>query len=109
MIFLIDNQLPIGLRGHLQAHGLEAVHVSQCGLDNASDQVIWDYAKARNFVVVSKDEDFFHLSGTDANGPPLVWVRLGNCRNAALFAAFDNVLSRLLEAISAGAKIVEIR
>ncbi len=27
MIYLIDNQLPIGLVGHLQAHGLNVVHV----------------------------------------------------------------------------------
>jgi predicted nuclease of predicted toxin-antitoxin system len=66
MIYLIDNQLPVGLLGHLQAHGLEAIHVSRCGLERASDQTIWDYAKAHNCVVVSKDEDFFHLSGTDA-------------------------------------------
>jgi len=60
-------------------------------------------------VIVSKDLDFFHLSGADPNGPPFVWVRLGNCRNAALFAAFDSILPQLLQAISAGTKIVEVR
>jgi predicted nuclease of predicted toxin-antitoxin system len=109
MIYLIDNQLPVGFVGHLQAHGLEALHVCECGLDRASDQEIWDYAKANNYVIVSKDEDFFHLSGTDASGPPLIWVRLGNCRNPILFAAFDKVLSQITEAINGGAKVVEIR
>jgi len=109
MIYLIDNQLPVGLVGHLQAHGLESLHVCECGLDRASDQEIWDYAKAKNYVIVSKDEDFFHLSGTDASGPPLIWVRLGNCRNPVLFAAFDRVLSQIIEAIDGGAKVVEIR
>ena len=109
MIYLIDNQLPVGLVEHLQALGLDTVHVSACGLEQSSDQEIWNYAKAHNCVIVSKDEDFFHLSGTDASGPPFVWVRLGNCRNAVLFAAFDGVLSHLIQAINAGAKVVEIR
>lgn len=90
MIYLIDNQLPVGLVEYLKTHGLDAVHVAHCGLDRVSDQEIWDYAKVHQSVIVSKDEDFFHLSGTDASGPPLVWVRLGNCRNDVLFAAFDS-------------------
>ena len=109
MTYLIDNQLPVGLVGHLQGHSLDAIHVSQCGLECATDREIWDYAKSHNYVIVSKDEDFFHLSGTDANGPILVWVRIGNCRNPILFAAFDAVLSQLLETINAGAKVVEVR
>jgi len=108
MIYLIDNQLPIGLVGHLQAHGLDVVHVSNCGLEQASDQEIWNYAKAHNCVIISKDEDFFHLSGNDLSSPPFVWIRLGNCRNQVLFAAFDGILSHLLETINAGAKVVEI-
>ncbi|MBU6455545.1 MAG: DUF5615 family PIN-like protein [Cyanobacteria bacterium REEB67] len=109
MKYLIDNQLPVGLVGHLKGHGIDAVHVSQLGLDCASDQEIWDYAKINNCVIVSKDEDFFHLSGTSEDGPQLVWVRLGNCRNFVPFAAFDYVLSALLQAIDKGSKVVEIR
>jgi len=101
MIYLIDNQLPVGLSDHLRKHGLDTLHVSQCGLEQGRDQEIWDYAKVNNCVIVSKDEDFVYLSGNDSSGPPFVWVRLGNCRNAVLFAAFD--------AISDGAKVVEIR
>ncbi len=108
MIYLIDNQLPVGLVEHLQTHGLDVMHVSSCKLERASDQEIWNYAKANNCVIVSKDEDFFHLSGNDQNGPPFVWVRLGNCRNPVLFAAFDDILSHLLETINTGTKVVEI-
>lgn len=109
MIYLIDNQLPVGLVQHLQEHGLTAMHVCDCGLDRSSDEEVWNYAKAQDYIIVSKDEDFVHLSANDPNGATLVWVRLGNCRNPALFAAFDSVLEELQEAIAAGAKIVEIR
>ena len=63
MIYLIDNQLPPGLVGHLQTHGLNTSLVSQCGLERASDREIWNYAKSHDCVIVSKDEDFVHLSG----------------------------------------------
>ena len=70
MKFLIDNQLPIALVSHLQTHGLEAIHVSDCGLERATDKDIWDprklnnssgslakvqwdYSKAHNCVIVS--------------------------------------------------------
>ena len=108
MIYLIDNQLPVGLVGHLQAHDLNVVHVCDCELERATDQEIWNYAKTNSCVIVSKDEDFFHLSGSDLSGPPFVWVRLGNCRNSVLFSAFDRIRPHLLEVIKTGAKVVEI-
>lgn len=109
MIYLIDNQLPVGLVAHLKKLGLEARHVSECGLDQATDHRIWNYAKEHACIIVSKDEDFFYLSGTDASGPSLVWVRLGNCRKDTLYAAFDRLMPQVVEAITAGARVVEVR
>jgi predicted nuclease of predicted toxin-antitoxin system len=106
---LIDNQLPAGLVRHLQSHGIEAIHVSNCGLSSRSDQAIWDYAKAQGFIVVTKDDDFVYLATQNADGPPVIWVRLGNCRNRTLFAAFDEVLKQLLEALRAGSNVIELR
>jgi predicted nuclease of predicted toxin-antitoxin system len=33
-------------------------HVKTLALTNADDSIIWEYAKANNFVIVSKDSDF---------------------------------------------------
>ncbi len=109
MIFLIDNQLPVALAAHLQTHGLSAVHVFACKLERATDREIWEYAKSEGCAIVSKDEDFFFLSAADTSGPPLIWVRVGNCRNIVLFEAFDSILADLLEAINSGVKVVEVR
>src|SRR5438105_3553351 len=107
MKYLIDNQLPAALVRHLRAHGLEATHVTDVGLAEGTDRELWQYAIANGYAVVSKDEDFLHLSGSDPAGPPFIWVRLGNCRNAALLAAFDRILPQLLAAMNAGSKVVE--
>jgi len=109
MKLLIDNQLPVGLVRHLQTHGLDAVHVSSCGLSTKSDQEIWDYAKTNKCIVITKDEDFVYLSGSDNQGPKVIWVRLGNCRNSVVFAAFDHVLEQLIQALESDARVIEIR
>jgi predicted nuclease of predicted toxin-antitoxin system len=107
--FLVDNQLPAALSRFLEAKGLESRHILDLGLDEASDNAIWDYAVSNGYTLISKDEDFFHLACTLAMGPALIWVRLGNCRKAALLSAFEKALPMLLDALSTGQRIVELR
>jgi predicted nuclease of predicted toxin-antitoxin system len=52
------------------------------GLGGASDRVIWDRARADDFVLVTKDEDFQRLSVLLGAPPKVIWVRLGNCAPA---------------------------
>lgn len=109
MKLLVDNQLPAALARFLDASGLEAKHVLDLGLDTANDREIWEFARANDFIIVSKDEDFFHLATFDYEGPPLVWVRLGNCRKSVLLTAFEAILPRLREALQAGQRVIEVR
>ena len=108
MKFLVDNQLA-ALARWLAARGLDACHVSDVGLEEASDQCIWDYAVAQGRALVSKDEDFLHLATLSEFAAPLIWVRLGNCRKQALLAAFDALLLHLLTALAEGKRVVELR
>ncbi len=109
MKFLVDNQLPAALARFLEASGFEAAHVYDLGLDLAVDRDIWEYATANRFTVISKDDDFFHLATLDVSGPPLVWVRLGNCRKMVLLTKFNEYLPKIVELLQAGQKIVELR
>ncbi len=59
-------------------------------------------------MLVSKDEDFDVLAARLGDQGRLVWVRLGNCRNAALLAAFDAIHDDLVAAIDAGRRVVEV-
>lgn len=109
MKFLVDNQLPIALARFLGATFSESLHVRDLAMDETSDHAIWTYAKSHGYTIISKDEDFLYLSSMDSDGPAFVWVRLGNCRKEALFAAFKNLLPQLIENLQAGMKVVEIR
>lgn len=110
MKLLVDNQLPAALARYLSANGFESQHVLDIGLDAASDQVIWEHARKEGMVIVTKDEDFAQLADRQTTIPPQVlWVRLGNCRKAALLKAFANILPQIREQLQEGHAVVEVR
>lgn len=109
MRFLIDNQLPVTLARWLSGQGFESLHVLDAGLAQASDAEIWCYAAQGAFVVVSKDEDFFHRAVRPDSAARLVWIRLGNCRKAQLLEAVERTWPRLCACLEAGERIVEVR
>ncbi|MEO6595478.1 MAG: DUF5615 family PIN-like protein [Planctomycetota bacterium] len=108
MRFLVDNQLPLQLARHLGQRGHEATHVTEVGLDDASDAAIWLWAGQQDRVVVSKDEDLFFLANRPNDSGRLVWVRLGNCRKGSLLDAFDRTFDTIVAAFDAGQRIVEL-
>jgi len=110
MTLLVDNQLPVALARYLAANGWECIHVQDVGLEEAEDRIIWEYAKERSLTIITKDEDFQALSNRQRSIPPqVVWVRLGNCRKAALLEAFAGILPALSDMLAAGDAVVEIR
>ena len=40
---------------------------------------IWQHAREKGLILVSKDEDFHRLSVLHGPPPKVIWVRLGNC------------------------------
>lgn len=110
MKLLVDNQLPAALARFLSANGLDCRHVMDMGLETASDQTIWELAKAENLVIVTKDEDFAQLADRQMSIPPQVlWIRLGNCRKSALLKAVGDLLPEMREQLQEGHPVVELR
>lgn len=106
--FLVDAQLPPGLARRLAARGYPSEHVDKVQLGVASDTAIWRYAARTGATLVTKDEDFLAFADQDAAGPQVVWIRLGNIANAALWSAIDPRLDEIIQALNAGEKVVEV-
>ena len=106
MKFIVDNQLPAALARWLAARSADAVHVLDIALEATPDTDIWSRAAAEGRIVVSKDEDFFHLANRDGDTGCLLWVRLGNCRTAALLARFESAWPGIEQSFAAGHRIV---
>jgi predicted nuclease of predicted toxin-antitoxin system len=106
--FLIDAQLPPGLALRLTSLGYTAEHVNRVGLGNTSDSAIWRHAAHTGATLVTKDEDFVALAARDPSGPQVVWIRVGNIGNDALWRAVEPNLEEIIEALDAGDRIVEV-
>ena len=53
-------------------------HVKTLTLTNTDDAVIWEYAKANDFVMISKDSDFAQRSLLYGHPPKFIYLRIGN-------------------------------
>lgn len=110
MKLLVDNQLPLALARYLAANGFDCQHVQDIDMGAAADRVIWEHAKAHGMAIVTKDEDFPLMADKQGSIPPqVVWVRLGNCRKAALLQAFTPLLPDLRALLDDGGSVIEIR
>jgi predicted nuclease of predicted toxin-antitoxin system len=107
--FLIDAQLPPALARHLTALGHEAEHVGDVELLTAGDERIWEYATAVGAVLITKDEDFVTMRALSKHdGPPVIWVRLGNTTKQALIGRFTTAFSAIIEALKRGETVIQI-
>jgi len=52
--------------------GLKALHVTEIGLEKASDSTIWQYALTKQFILISKGEDFAQRKILAKSSPGIV-------------------------------------
>lgn len=58
MKLLFDQNLSWRLVAELRDLFPESLHVRNVGLDRVTDEDVWKYAIANDFVIISKDSDF---------------------------------------------------
>ena len=109
MRFLIDTQLPSGLARWLCEQDHEAEHVLDVSLAQAKDTAIWDYAQARQAIIVTKDEDFADWVVRGRPGPSVVWLRIGNSSKPALLKWLTPLLPGILRQLEQGERLIEVR
>ena len=56
----------------------EAKQIRSLGLENQTDQEIWNFAKENGFTLVTFDGDFYDFSLVWGQPPKIVWIRTGN-------------------------------
>ncbi len=76
MKLLVDMNLSPRWVGVLAGAGIEAVHWSTLGANNAPDSEIMSYANAHDYVVLTHDLDFSAiLAATHGEKPSVVQIR----------------------------------
>ena len=82
MRLLFDQNLSYRLVTLLSDLYPESAHVRLAGMAGQQDSVIWEYARAHGFVIVSKDVDYLAISARLGHPPKVVRIGLGNCPTA---------------------------
>lgn len=77
MSLLLDENLSPRLLQRLSSLFPGIIHVRDVGLKQASDEVIWDWARRRGYTIVTTDADFAGLSRR-LGWPPKV-IHLEEC------------------------------
>jgi predicted nuclease of predicted toxin-antitoxin system len=106
--FLIDAQLPPALADFLIENGHSASSARDLKLRDAEDEVIWERARVEGMIIVTKDEDFAQMSWRYGAPPQVMWLRIGNATNRALFAWLKPILQEACDALLAGNPLVEV-
>ncbi len=61
-------------------------HVRDLNRGGASDRALWELARTGGFILATRDEDFVGMSVLQGPPPKVVWLNVGNSRNAVISA-----------------------
>lgn len=78
MKLLLDQNLSHRLVASLSEAYPNSTQVSLLGMGDASDKVIWEYAREHGYVIVTLDADFHEFSLLWSGPPQIIWLRCGN-------------------------------
>lgn len=84
MKLLFDENISYRILSILPEEFSGSSHLKSEDLNNQPDIIIWEYAKVRNFVIVTQDSDFNDLNFYNGFPPKVIWIRMGNLRTMEL-------------------------
>ncbi|RZM10250.1 MAG: hypothetical protein EOO88_48380 [Pedobacter sp.] len=88
MRLLFDQNISFRVVKQLKATFPDVIGVRECGLFNADDYQIWEYARQNNYTVVSFDKDIPDIGSVRGFPPRIIWLRTGNLSNQSILSLF---------------------
>ena len=84
MKLLFDQNLSFKLCGRLDDLFPESSQAKLLQLDASGDELLWEYARANGFILVTQDADFAIMSALHGSPPKVIWLRCGNQPTSAV-------------------------
>jgi predicted nuclease of predicted toxin-antitoxin system len=113
MKLLLDENLSHRIVPCLQQSYPESTQVTLVGLQATKDIEVWEFARANNYVIVTRDADFLDLSLQHGQPPKVIWLRTPNLSRATtlniLITNQARIEERLLELEGACVEVITIQ
>lgn len=89
MKLLFDQNISHRIVSLLQGKFAGSVQVRQVGLENVTDNQIFEFAKTNHYSIVTFDSDFVDLSVLKGTPPKIIWLRKGNLSTKSVFETLE--------------------
>jgi predicted nuclease of predicted toxin-antitoxin system len=90
MKLLLDENLSRRIVPFIQELYPDSTQVVLAGLEHTDDKIIRQYAIDNDFVIVTKDADFYDMTVLYGQPPKVVWLKMGNQSKAATIKTLQN-------------------
>jgi predicted nuclease of predicted toxin-antitoxin system len=90
MKLLLDENLSRRIVPFIQEAYPNSTQVALIGLEQVTDKTIRQYAIDNDFVMTTKDADFYEMNLVYGQPPKIVWLKMGNQSKAATINALLN-------------------
>jgi predicted nuclease of predicted toxin-antitoxin system len=94
---LLDQNLSRRLTRQLADDFPGMTHVSEVGLDRATDALVWETARREGYILVTKDTDFDDELRFRGPPPKVIRVAVGNGPTALIEAVIRESVTRIRE------------
>jgi predicted nuclease of predicted toxin-antitoxin system len=110
MTIWIDAQIsPDVARWLTNRFNVEALHVKDLQMVEATDPTIFDAARIADAVVLTKDRDFVELVRRRGVPPRVIWITCGNTSTRELTLILEATFQKAWALLASGEPVVEIR
>ena len=95
MKLLFDQNISYRILRLLPEEFSDSAHIKSEGLINSSDFDIWEFAKKKDYIIVTQDSDFNDLNSLYGFPPKIIWIRAGNLKTHTILKALQENLKTI--------------
>ena len=101
MKFIVDAQLPYGLKLFLKDNGFDAIHTDHMpNMERTFDSEIINISELEDRIIITKDKDFLDSYLLFDKPKKLILITSGNIKNKEFFFLFRNNFKTIIELLS---------
>lgn len=106
MNFLLDENLAHSYAEALRQEGFDANHVNEIGYNQTEDELIVDFARINNMVIITFDLDHTKIVATSGNNlPSILTFRVTQISKEIFLAFFREHYTTIQDALEKGALV----